>query len=175
MTPDQPGNDNAGNLITASSQVGLDQLSTQLTAEYSASDQRAIAQILAQIENLAGAVSGGAARPPALAGEATVNLYRAVSPAEFNDIMSTGTFRSAPGAFEGKQFGLSLEETLGFANSVLDTAAIIRATIPQSTFGQLEFSNTIDPFIFKSGVVTARPGAQLKLLNSTVISIEHAY
>ncbi len=64
MTPDGPGqtgSDNAGNLTTASSQVDLDQLSTQLTAAYGAGAQGAISQILAQIENLAGAASGGAA------------------------------------------------------------------------------------------------------------------
>jgi hypothetical protein len=71
LTPDQPGqagSDNAGNLTTASSQTDLDQLSTQLTAAYSAGDQGAISQILAQIENLTGAVSGGA--PPPAAEEA---------------------------------------------------------------------------------------------------------
>jgi RHS repeat-associated protein len=107
--------------------------------------------------------------------QASVDLFRAVSPGEFNDIMSTGAFRAAPGAFEGKQFGLTLEETLNFADTAPDTAAIIKATIPQSTFKQLQFNNTIDPFIFKSGVITAQPGAQMNLLNSTVISIEHAF
>ena len=66
MTPDQPGqagSGNAGNLTTASSQVDLDQLSAQLTVAYGAGNQGAISQILAQIENLAGAASGGA--PPA--------------------------------------------------------------------------------------------------------------
>jgi filamentous hemagglutinin len=89
--------------------------------------------------------------------------------------MSTGAFRAAPGVFEGKQFGLTLEETLRFADTAPDTAAIIKATIPRSTFKQLQFSKTIDPFIFKSGVITAQPGAQINLLNSTIISIEHAF
>jgi RHS repeat-associated protein len=108
-------------------------------------------------------------------GQATVNLYRAVSPAEFDDVMRTGAFRAVPGAFEGKQFGLTLEETIQFADAAPDTGAILKATIPQSTFEQLQFSNTIDPFIFKSGVITAQPGAQMTLLNSTVISIEHVF
>ena len=107
--------------------------------------------------------------------QATVDLYRAVSPAELNDIMSTGTFRSVPGAFEGKQFGLSLADTIKFADATPDTAAVIKATIPRSTFQQLEFSTNIDPFIFKNGVITAQPGAQMNLLNSTVISITHAF
>jgi RHS repeat-associated protein len=66
VTPDQPGqaaSGNAGSLITASSRTDLDQLSTQLTAAYSVGDQGAISQILAQIENLAGAVSGGGPPP----------------------------------------------------------------------------------------------------------------
>jgi hypothetical protein len=100
-----------------------------------------------------------------------------VSPAEFADIAATGGFRAAPGggSLAAKQFGLGLEETLQFANKVPDAAAIIRADIPVSTLRQLEFSRAIDPFIFRSGVVTAQPGAQQQLLNQTIIILEHAF
>ena len=75
MTPDiPPASNTAGNLITASGQTDLDQLFSQLTAARSAGDQAAISQILAQIENLAGAVSGTAA-VPAAKGTATISQY----------------------------------------------------------------------------------------------------
>jgi hypothetical protein len=119
------------------------------------------------------AARGVAAQP---AGE-TISLFRAVSPAEFEDIVATGSFRAAPGggSMAAKQFGLSFEETLQFANRTPDAAAIIRAEIPMSTFQQLEFSRTIDPFIFRSGVITAQPGAQQQLLNQSIIMLEHAF
>ncbi|RMH25378.1 MAG: hypothetical protein D6692_11325, partial [Planctomycetota bacterium] len=107
----------------------------------------------------------------------TVDLFRAVSPAEFEDIFRIGGFRAAPGgqSLAGKQFTLSLYEALGFADQVPDAAAIIRVRVPRSTLNQLEFSRSIDPFIFRNGVVTAQPGAQQQLLNQTLITIEHAF
>jgi RHS repeat-associated protein len=114
--------------------------------------------------------------PRGTAATETVDLFRAVSPAEFDDIISFG-FRPAPGgrSLAGKQFTLSLEEALKFADQVPDAAAIIRLRVPRSTFNQLEFSQSIDPFIFRSGVVTAQPGAQQQLLNQTLITVEHAF
>jgi hypothetical protein len=103
LAPDQPGqagSDNAGNLITASSQVDLDQLFTQLTAARSAGDQGAISQILIQIENLAGAISGRAPQPAkegagtiVLAAESAGELTRVgrwMSQEEFNLMSETG-------------------------------------------------------------------------------------
>jgi len=104
-------------------------------------------------------------------------LFRAVSPAEFEDIFRVGGFRAAPGgqSLSGKQFALSLEEALQVADQVPDAAAIIRVRVPISTFNKLEFSQSIDPFILRSGVVTAQQGAQQQVLNQTLITIEHAF
>lgn len=115
-----------------------------------------------------GAASGAAAGP------SNVDLFRAVSPAEFNDINATGSFRTAPGAFEAKQFGLNLNETLNFAETAPDLAAVVRVTVPQTTFNMFEFSTRIDPSIFPSGVVTVQPEL-LDLLNSSFISIKHVF
>jgi hypothetical protein len=109
------------------------------------------------------------------AADDTVDLFRAVSSAEFDDIARTGVFRAAPGAFEGKQFGLTLSETLRFADVFPEAAAIMRARVPRSVFQQMDFSLTIDPFIFKSGVVTAQPGAQMRLLNQNLKLLDQAF
>ena len=131
----------------------------------------------------AAAVTGAAPELESLAPEVSsvasesVSLYRAVSPEEFYDVMTTGMFRSAPGgeSLAAKQFGLTLDEALNFANKFPDIGAIVRVEIPQTTFNQLDFSTSIDPFIFSSGVVSAQPGFQQNLLNQTLISIGQAY
>jgi filamentous hemagglutinin len=102
-------------------------------------------------------------------------MYRAVSPDEFDDIMATGSFRPVPSGLQGKQFGLDLDETIRFANQFPDLAAIVRVNVPRSTFNQFDFSTSIDPFIFRSGVVTVQPGAQQTALNNTLTSIEHVF
>jgi RHS repeat-associated protein len=108
-------------------------------------------------------------------GAETVPMYRAVSPDEFDDIMATGSFRPVPSGLQGKQFGLDLDETIRFANQFPDLAAIVRVNVPRSTFNQFDFSTSIDPFIFRSGVVTVQPGAQQTALNNTLTSIEHVF
>ena len=57
-------------------------------------------------------------------GDDAVSLYRAVSPEEFHDIMEKTRFDVIPTGYEGKQFGLSIEETVSFADHMPDVAAI---------------------------------------------------
>lgn len=120
-----------------------------------------------------------ASTPAATASAAkdSVWMYRAVSPAEFEDIFKIGGFRPGPGGetLAGKQFGLSLEETVKFSNTQADLAAVVRVQIPRGNLSKFDFSKSIDPFIFKSGVVTVQPGAQQQLLNSTILSLEHVF
>lgn len=80
-------------------------------------------------------------------------IFRAVSPEEFDDVMSTKTFRGIEGkTFAAKEFGNSFDETLNFANKSLnlDKAAILKVEIPQSIYDKLNHM-TLDRFIFKSG------------------------
>jgi RHS repeat-associated protein len=129
---------------------------------------------------LATVIVGGVVGAEASAGPRgppQVSMFRAVGPAEFDDIMGTGQFRAAPGgaSLAGKQFGLTLGEVLKFTDHYRDAAAIVRVDVPQSSFAQFDFSRSIDSFIFKSGVVTVQPGAQQTLLNGTLTAVEHVF
>lgn len=57
------------------------------------------------------------------------------------------------------QFGLTLEETIKFANTDLGKVAILKTTVPEGVFKSFEFSKKIDPFIFKRGVITFDPSS----------------
>lgn len=64
-------------------------------------------------------------------GDEITTLYRAVSPEEFYSIMESGEFTITTNFLEAKQFGLTLEETLKFADWASDTAAIVEVKYPQ--------------------------------------------
>ncbi|MDQ0418984.1 hypothetical protein J2Z48_003209, partial [Croceifilum oryzae] len=102
-----------------------------------------------------------------------VDLYRAVGAGEYHDIMKTGQFRSGRNSLEGKQFGKNLDETLKFADFATDTVAIMKVTIPQKVFKQLDHTH-VDPFIFKSGTATVHQD-MYKTFNNSFVKIEHAY
>jgi hypothetical protein len=102
-----------------------------------------------------------------------VDIYRAVGPDEYYDIMNTNMFRSGPNSLSGKQFGNSFEEILKLTNYLQDTSAIIRARVPISVYNQLDHTR-VDSFILKSGSVTVQPN-KLNLFNNTLIGIKHIY
>ncbi len=105
----------------------------------------------------------------------TMDLYRAVGVREFQSVMSNKAFLPAGTSLEGRQFAMTLDEALGYANADPSKVAIIRATIQKSALSAFDFSKNIDPFIFKNGVVTVQPGAQSELFHSALQSIEHAF
>ncbi|MFJ4291930.1 filamentous hemagglutinin N-terminal domain-containing protein [Cupriavidus sp. NPDC089707] len=102
-------------------------------------------------------------------------LYRAVSPEEYHSIMKSGQFTFGPAGSEMKQFGFNLNEVLTYANFSADYAAIVKATIPNNALYNFSVSKNIDPFIFKSGVLTVNGKKGLDLFNSVVKSVDHAY
>jgi hypothetical protein len=53
--------------------------------------------------------------------EESVDIFRAVSPDEFDDVITNQTFRYKGGGMEGKQFGLNLDETIKLADDLPDT------------------------------------------------------
>ncbi|MEN9867129.1 MAG: hypothetical protein RL748_2719, partial [Pseudomonadota bacterium] len=108
-------------------------------------------------------------------GSKTTSLFRAVSPGEFNSIMASGKLSFAAGAAEMKQFGYKLDEVLKFANTSSEYAAIIRIQVDSKVLKHLHLSNTIDPWIFKSGVVTAVGDDALRVLNNAIISVKQAF
>ncbi|NNC04873.1 hypothetical protein HJC10_18700 [Corallococcus exiguus] len=105
----------------------------------------------------------------------TVDLFRAVGAEEFHDIRNTGVFNLSPTGFAAKQFGLNQDEILRLSNSLIDTVAIVKIKIPESTFRLLDHTH-VDRAILRSGSVSAQAGKQLELLNSTIIgAIEHVF
>lgn len=110
-------------------------------------------------------------------GTGTKDIYRAVSPEEFDDIFATRGFRARPDgrSFQAKEFGNSFDETLEFANKPinLDKAAIVKVTIPENVYNQLHHMN-LDRAIFKSGTLVVEP-EMLDMFNESIISIEHAF
>ncbi len=107
----------------------------------------------------------------------TRDIYRAVSPEEYDDIFAIGGFRGRPDgmSFKAKEFGNNFDETLEFANQSinLDKAAIVKVTIPENVYDQLEHMN-LDRAIFKSGTPVIEPD-MLDLFNESIISIEHVF
>jgi len=107
------------------------------------------------------------------AAEKTVDIYRAVGVREFEDVMANQAFRAGTNSMEARQFALTLEDALAYAETDLSKVAILKATIPEAVLEMFEFSRNIDVMIFKSGVVTVQPEL-LELLNSSISHIEHA-
>jgi RHS repeat-associated protein len=104
-----------------------------------------------------------------------VDLYRFVSPAEFEDIARVGKFRFSPGQMEAKQFGRDFDEVLRLSDHFSDAAAIVRVRVPRGVLQGLDLT-PVDGYILRSGSVTARGEGQLQLLNDSLIgAIEHIF
>ena len=106
--------------------------------------------------------------------EQTTSLYRAVSPDEFDEIMKTGNFSIIPDGLQAKQFGLSFDETLRYADNFSDYGAIVEAKVPQSVLDNIADYTPVDPFIFKSGTVTI-PFDYIDEFNRAIEDISHKY
>ncbi|MEZ4475509.1 MAG: hypothetical protein R3F60_32880 [bacterium] len=115
-----------------------------------------------------------APKPVAGAADETVDLFRAVSPEEFDDIFKIGGFRPAPHSLQGKQFGLNLDEVLKLAEFFPEASAVVRARIPKSVLKQLDLT-PVDPSILRAGSVTAQPGSQLRQLNENLLKLDQAF
>ena len=105
----------------------------------------------------------------------TVDLYRGVSPAEFDDIMETGGFREDPNgrSLGDKQFAFDLEELKKLVEHFPDIAAIIRVRIPRSLLSEFDLT-PLDPYILRSGSVSVTKEL-LHLFNANIIEIKHVY
>ena len=105
----------------------------------------------------------------------TVELFRAVGVREYDSIMKNQTFLPGANSLEGRQFALSFDEALKYADTDKSKVAIIKATVSKSALESFDFSKGIDPFIFKNGVYTVQPGEQSKILTESIQSIEHVF
>ncbi len=106
-------------------------------------------------------------------GELT-SLYRAVGPDEFYEIMETGSFNVIPNGLQAKQFGLSLDETLKFAEKYSDIGAVIEVKVPSNMLDELADYIQVDKFIFKNGTITIH-AEQLEDFNNIIQEITHKY
>lgn len=75
---------------------------------------------------------------------------------------------------EAKQFGMSFEETLAFANRYPEYAAIVEVRVPTVLLQEVADFTRVDTFIFNSGTVTI-PYSRLTEFNRAIQQIEHAF
>jgi hypothetical protein len=110
-------------------------------------------------------------------------IYRAVGAFEKADIEIRRYLRAAPGAYEGKQFGLDPKETFKFlkamnsrAGSGYDYVAIFKFYIPKWVFAELKGRDHshVDAMIFKSGTLTVGLD-DLSFMNSYISKIERVW
>jgi len=71
-----------------------------------------------------------------------------------------------------KQFGFTLDKAIAYANTNKAYAAIIRIDVEVSVIQFAHFSKTIDPWIFKNGVLTF---TDLDILNKAILGISHVF
>lgn len=98
----------------------------------------------------------------------------AVGPDEFYDVMKTSKFNVIPNRLQAKQYGLSFEETLKFADKYSNIGAIIEAKVPTSVLSKIGDFTQVDKFIFKSGTVTIHAD-KLGEFNKIIQELIHMY
>ncbi|QSX06733.1 hypothetical protein JYG23_04615 [Sedimentibacter sp. zth1] len=101
-------------------------------------------------------------------------MYRAVGPDEFYKVMETGTFNVIPNGMQAKQFGMSFEETLQFAEKYSDISAIIEVKVPTNMLDKVGDFTQVDGFIFKNGTITIQAD-KLEEFNNIIQEITHKY
>ena len=104
-----------------------------------------------------------------------VDLYRAVGVREFESVTSTRQFVPGGGSLEGRQFALSFDEALKFADGDPSKVAILRATVERRGLDGVDFYRDIDPHIFKHGVFTVQPGTQSQQFHQSLRGVFHEF
>ncbi len=106
-----------------------------------------------------------------------------MSQAEYDDLMTTGSFRpkidgvgdnQVVASYEGKLFGMNLEETKKFAEFYPDLTNIVEVKIPTNKLDDVGEYLSMDEFIFENGVVHI-PGDKLDEFNAAIKYIKDAY
>lgn len=102
-----------------------------------------------------------------------VDLYRAAGVREFEAVTSSAKFLPGANSLEGRQFAQTLDEAIAYADTDLNKVAVLRATVDAPAVSALDYSTTIDPFIFRNGVITVQPGVQSDIFHSALRRIDH--
>ena len=105
-----------------------------------------------------------------------VCLYRAVSAEEFYSIMKIHRFTFHPKGVDVKYFGVDFEETLAFANEIIniDLVAVIEVSVARAVLNRVGDFIHVDPFLFKSGTVEIH-AEQLDEFNNAIKYIAQRY
>ena len=106
----------------------------------------------------------------------TMFLYRAVDDREFYSIMQTERFFCLPGGVGVKYFGKNYEDTLRFADRVINknVVAIVEVEVIQSVVVKIGDFADVDSFIFRYGTVEIWE-ADIGEFNSAIIRIAHKF
>ncbi|GAA1750476.1 hypothetical protein GCM10009747_04780 [Agromyces humatus] len=106
----------------------------------------------------------------------TIDLFRAVGVKEYDGVMSTGRFEPGGVSMNARQFALTIDEAISYANTDTSKVAILRATVDRSAVeGVADFSTSIDPWIFRNGVYTVQPGIQSDIFHAGLKGVGHAF
>ena len=108
--------------------------------------------------------------------EKLIKLFRAVGIEEYYSIMRTKKFTCHPEGAEIKYFGLDFEETLAFANEIIniELIAVIEACVLYNTLNQIGDFTYVDPFLFKKGTVEVQR-IHLDEFNNAIKYIIHKF
>ncbi|MFT4284255.1 MAG: RHS repeat-associated core domain-containing protein [Protaetiibacter sp.] len=114
-----------------------------------------------------GALWGGAAAGAATAGlaNASTTLYRSVSQAELDDLLSTGAFRAGANSLEGKWFAESASSAVRWGGLLNSDGAVIATRVPKGYADSLLRIDSLD------GIGAARYADDLDLLNKLLKGI----
>ncbi|WP_375504210.1 polymorphic toxin-type HINT domain-containing protein, partial [uncultured Jatrophihabitans sp.] len=105
----------------------------------------------------------------------TVDLYRAVGVREYDSVMSSGRFAPNANSLEGRQFANTMQEAIYYADTDVTKVAILRARVDRSALDGVDFSRSIDPFIFRNGVYTMQPGSQSEAFHAGLKGVDHVF
>ena len=108
--------------------------------------------------------------------EKLMRLYRAVGLEEYYSIMRTKKFACHPEGSEVKYFGIDFEETLAFANEIIniEVIAVIETGVLYDTLNRIGDFTYVDPFLFKKGTVEIHH-THLDEFNNAIKYITHKF
>jgi len=106
----------------------------------------------------------------------TMFLYRAVNDREFYSIMQTAKFSCLPGGVGVKYFGKNFEDTLRFADMVINRniVAIVEIEVLRDIVTRIGDFIDVDPYLFRNGTVEIWE-SDLDEFNNSIVRIVHKF
>jgi len=106
----------------------------------------------------------------------TMFLYRAMSDIEFFKVIQSKRFACLPGGVGVKYFGLNFQDTLNFADMVINKniVAIVEVEVSCEIVNKIGDFVNVDPFLFKHGTVEIWE-TDLNKFNDAIVSVTHKF